>query len=110
MQGYRRTVGKLAVAVVVATIALSAVPLPVAADGDPDSFDGARLESPRDLDGDGLYEDVDGDGQFSVLDVAWLLEAFDGDGAWVTTVPERADANGDGRLDVLDVAALLEEL
>jgi hypothetical protein len=71
---------------------------------------GAGDALPSDPDGDGLYEDVDGDGQFSVLDVAWLLEAFDGDGAWVTTVPERADANGDGRLDVLDVAALLEEL
>jgi len=102
MQGYRRTVGKLAVAVVVATIALSAVPLPVAADGDPDSFDGARLESPRDLDGDGRYEDVNGDGRFNVIDVSIFLGAFDRSG--VRDRMQLFEFKSDGRINVIDVS------
>jgi PKD repeat protein len=63
---------------------------------------------PADLDGDGRYEDTDGNGQFSILDVATLLEAYDG------PIVERNavafDFSADGRISILDVAVLLDEL
>jgi len=59
----------------------------------------------RDLDGDDLYEDINGDGEFNVIDVSIFLGVFGdidaGDEQFV-------DFNGDGQINIIDVAALLE--
>ena len=58
----------------------------------------------RDLDEDGRYEDVTGDGRLNVIDVSTLLAVFD-------RVPSEElpfyDFNDDEQLNILDVAALL---
>jgi hypothetical protein len=59
----------------------------------------------RDLDGDGRHEDVNADGEFSVLDVAVLLERFEDEP--FQSHAARFDFEPDGSLNVLDVAALL---
>jgi len=65
-------------------------------------------ESPTDPDGDGVYEDVNGDGTTDVADVQALLDSFDGQ-----TAQDNAaafDFTDDGTLDVLDVIKLLNQL
>jgi len=63
-----------------------------------------RANAPTDIDGDGRYEDVTGDGRLNVIDVSTLLAVFD-------RVPSGEvpfyDFNDDGQLNILDVAALL---
>ena len=64
--------------------------------------------SPQDLDGDGLYEDVNGDGDVNVGD-AQALFAFEDS----TTVQEHAalfDFNEDGAVDVGDAQALFAQV
>lgn len=61
-----------------------------------------------DPDGDGLFEDVNGDGEFSVVDVQALFANLDS--AAVQDNPELFDFNGDGRVDVTDVQALFASL
>jgi len=61
-----------------------------------------------DPDGDGIFEDVDGNGRFDVMDVANFLKTFDRPA--VRGDPGKFDVNDDGRVNVLDVAALLERL
>jgi len=64
--------------------------------------------APTDPDGDGVYEDVNGDGTTDIADVQALLDSFDGQ-----TAQDNAasfDVNEDGRLDVTDVIRLLSEL
>jgi hypothetical protein len=61
-----------------------------------------------DPDGDGLLEDVDGDGEVTIFDVQAFLEAFDGD--VVGSNAARFDFDGDGDVDVFDVQTLLEAL
>jgi hypothetical protein len=65
------------------------------------------LAAPTDPDGDGLYEDVTGDGRFSIVDVAAFLDLFDDEA--VTAQPRPFDFNDDGEIDILDVATLLGE-
>ena len=61
-----------------------------------------------DPDGDGLFEDVNGDGEFSVVDVQALFANLDS--AAVQDNPELFDFNGDGQVDVTDVQALFASL
>jgi PKD repeat protein len=61
-----------------------------------------------DPDGDGLYEDVNGDGTFNIVDVSVFLESFDG--ATVRSNADSFDFAGDGRVDIVDVSVLLTDL
>jgi len=65
-------------------------------------------EAARDLNDDGRYEDVDGDGDLDVIDVSVFLGAFDS--AAVRDNPDLFDFNDDGDINILDVAHLLGEL
>jgi hypothetical protein len=58
-----------------------------------------------DVDDDGAVEDVDGDGEVTIRDVALFLDTFDSerDG-------DRFDHTGDGDVTIRDVATLLDEL
>lgn len=64
-------------------------------------------EPATDRNGDGRYEDVNGDGTFGILDVAALLSVFDDIGE-----EERQyfDFDEQGDVDILDVATLLDKL
>ena len=63
---------------------------------------------PTDPDGDGIYEDLDGDGRLSFNDVVVLFRNMD----WIAeNEPVRAfDLNGNGRIDFNDVVKLFQEL
>jgi hypothetical protein len=61
---------------------------------------------PGDVDGDDRVEDVNGDGQFTVLDVVAFLDTFDS----TNDDPARFDHTGDGAVTIHDVAALLDEV
>jgi hypothetical protein len=63
---------------------------------------------PTDPDGDGVYEDVDGSGTVTLLDVTALLRGLDGPA--VGESPAAYDVDGSGDVSVSDVAALLAEL
>ena len=63
---------------------------------------------PTDPDGDGRYEDINGDGTFDIVDVQALFANLDSD--VVQNNPEAFDFNGDGQVDVVDVQALFAEL
>jgi PKD repeat protein len=63
---------------------------------------------PQDLDGDGLYEDVNGDGSFTHEDV--LLLAFNIDGEAVQSQKELFDFDLDGDVDMDDAQVLAELL
>jgi PKD repeat protein len=59
---------------------------------------------PRDLDGDGTYEDVNGNGRVDFADVTLLYNAL---GVCTANAPVAAfDFNGNGRVDFADVVAL----
>jgi PKD repeat protein len=58
----------------------------------------------QDLDGDGLYEDVNGDGSVDVLDLQLLWIERNSD--TVTSNADAFDFNGDGEFDLLDIVAL----
>lgn len=59
---------------------------------------------PQDLDGDGLFEDVNGDGVFNADDA--LLLAFNVDSAVVLNNVQFFDFNGDGRISFEDAVRL----
>ena len=63
---------------------------------------------PTDPNGDGLYEDVNGDGEVNYADVVDLFENFDS--AAVQNNPEAFDFNGNGRLDFDDIITLFSSL
>jgi len=63
---------------------------------------------PTDPDGDGVYEDVNGDGTIDIADVQALFDNFEGDPA--QSNPAAFDLNGDDKLDVTDVVRLFGEL
>jgi hypothetical protein len=65
-------------------------------------------DPPQDPDGDGEYEDVNGDGSVDVVDVQALFANLD-DPA-VRNNPDAFDFNGDGQVDVVDVQRLFNEL
>ena len=79
--------------------------------------EGSGIEAPdvtgdgspaQDFDGDGLYEDVNGDGSFTAVDVQALFANLESDA--VQENPELFDFNGDGQVDVTDVQALFAML
>lgn len=63
---------------------------------------------PTDPDGDGLYEDVNENGTFDIVDVQALVADLDDD--TVKHHPEAFDFTGDGRVAVVDVQRLFTEL
>jgi PKD repeat protein len=67
-----------------------------------------QLNSPQDLDGDGLYEDFTGDGSFSFVDVEVFFHQMD----WIeNNLPiGNFDYNGNGRIDFDDVVDLFRML
>ena len=65
---------------------------------------GPSEQPAQDPDGDGTYEDVNGDGVVDELDVQVLFGARDGQ--VVQNSPAAFDFNGDGTFDILDVQAL----
>jgi PKD repeat protein len=67
---------------------------------------GGSSRSPQDLDGDGLYEDIDGDGALTILDA--IIFAFNYDSPEVQKYSRYYDFNGDGRVDFADVLRLLK--
>jgi hypothetical protein len=69
---------------------------------------GNFTQPPTDPDGDGIYEDVNGDGSFDILDVQALFAHLDD--STVTDNPAQFDVNGEGPIDVVDVQALYSEL
>jgi hypothetical protein len=83
------------------------VTVSVAADpaGPPPVVDDTR---PTDPDGDGLYEDVDGDGEFTILDVSVLLNAFDE--PIVRNNAAAFDFDDNGTVTIIDVSTLLNDL
>ena len=60
--------------------------------------------SPNDIDGDGLYEDLNGNGLLDFDDVVRLYDGLD----YLNS--DKFDFNGDGVLDIGDVIALYDEL
>ena len=63
---------------------------------------------PADPDDDGLYEDVNGDGEVTIVDVQALFANFDGE--TIQNNSELFDFNGDGSVDVVDVQKLYNEV
>ena len=63
---------------------------------------------PADLDGDGRYEDVNGDGVFNIVDVQALFANLDD--PVVQNNPDAFDFNGDGVVNVVDVQRLFSTL
>ncbi|RLM53930.1 PKD domain-containing protein [Halobellus sp. Atlit-31R] len=61
-----------------------------------------------DVDDDGAYEDINGDGEFDIVDVQGLFVNLDDDA--VQETPAYFDFNDDGTVDVVDVQALFAEL
>jgi hypothetical protein len=65
-----------------------------------------QTASPKDLNGDGLYEDLTGDGTFSFTDVEVFFHQMD----WIDeNLPtEYFDFNGNGRIDFDDIVDLFQ--
>ncbi|WP_418285062.1 PKD domain-containing protein [Halorubrum sp. DTA46] len=64
--------------------------------------------SPTDPDGDGLYEDINGDGEFNIVDVQALFANLDDE--TIQNNPDKFDFNQDGVVDVVDVQKLFTEV
>lgn len=64
--------------------------------------------TPQDVNGDGLYEDVNGDGAVTITDVQALFA--NRDDAVVQNNPTQFDFNGDGQFTVVDVQALFRQV
>jgi PKD repeat protein len=67
-----------------------------------------QTNSPQDLDGDGFYEDMTGDGSFSFVDVEVFFHQMD----WIEdNLPVGDfDLNGNGRIDFDDIVDMFEKL
>jgi hypothetical protein len=74
----------------------------------PDGIPGVSDDPPTDPDGDGIYEDVNGDGDFDIFDVQAFLETFSSSS--IQNNSELFDVTGDGRVTIFDVQALLDQL
>jgi PKD repeat protein len=61
-----------------------------------------------DADEDGQYEDINGDGNFNIVDVQALFANLDDDA--VQNNPDKFDFNNDGVVNIVDVQALFFEL
>jgi PKD repeat protein len=68
---------------------------------------GSSASSPTDPDGDGLYEDINGNGRVDYDDVALLFENLEAES--VTSNARAFDFNENDRLDYADIVALYEE-
>jgi hypothetical protein len=77
----------------------------VALDAGPSVVDGTPV---RDPDGDGLYEDINGDGSTDILDVRALFQQRDADA--VQDNPGLFDFSQDGSFDLLDVRSLFDQV
>ncbi|OYR51710.1 malectin domain-containing carbohydrate-binding protein [Halorubrum sp. Ea8] len=66
--------------------------------------------APTDPDGDGLYEDVNGDGNLTGADVTALFNAISSGDDAVVENPEAFDFNEDGSVSGADVTVLFEEV
>lgn len=64
----------------------------------------AGMEPPGDPDGDGTFEDVNGDGSMNIVDVQAMYVGSDS--ASVEANPRAFDFNGDGEVNIIDVQAL----
>lgn len=64
--------------------------------------------TPNDVDDDGLYEDVNGNGAATITDVQALFA--NQDKPYVQNNPQQFDFNGDGQFNVLDVQALFQAI
>ena len=71
----------------------------------PPSIDGAQ---PMDLNGDGLFEDVNGDASFNFGDVVFFFKNFDK--PEIQNYPQFYDFNNDGSVNFGDVVALFKML
>jgi PKD repeat protein len=76
-------------------------------DETPPPIDGFA-NAPTDPDGDGLYEDVNGDSEFNIVDVQALFANLDDE--TVENNPDKFDFNQDGDVDVVDVQKLFNEV
>jgi glucose/arabinose dehydrogenase/PKD repeat protein len=63
---------------------------------------------PTDPDGDGLYEDVNGNSQFNIVDVQALF--VNRDDPVIRNNPKKFDFNENGRVNVVDVQKLFNEV
>ncbi|MFC5970385.1 CARDB domain-containing protein [Halomarina salina] len=70
-------------------------------------IDDSYAGPPQDLDGDGVYEDVNGDGELTASDVQALF--VNRDSGVVTGDPLLFDYNGDGQFNVVDVQNLFAQ-
>jgi hypothetical protein len=75
---------------------------------DPGGGDGPDPAVPTDPDDDGVFEDINGDGDFTVADVQLLFAERNSN--TVTEYGTYYDINGDGTFDIVDVQALWTEL
>jgi hypothetical protein len=89
--------------------ATGAEPLSIVRPPDPIAND-TSLAAPTDPDGDGEYEDVDGDGNATYQDVVVLFEYFESVLADGATATAAFDFDGDGRLSYVDLVALFESV
>ncbi|GAB6860070.1 alkaline phosphatase PhoX [Haloplanus litoreus] len=64
--------------------------------------------APTDPDGDGLYEDINGNGRLDYEDIEMLFSSFDADS--VTMNKSAYDFNENGRLDFDDIVSLYDEV
>ena len=69
---------------------------------------GSTGSSPTDVDGDGLYEDVNGNGRVDYADVEMLFNELDND--TVTSNTRAFDFNQNDRLDYDDIVRLYQEV
>jgi secreted PhoX family phosphatase len=64
--------------------------------------------APTDVDGDGLYEDLNGNGRLDYEDIEMLFSSFDDDSVQLSK--SAYDFNENGRLDYDDIVSLYEEV
>lgn len=93
-------------AVVTALVLVAAATAPAAASNDDETVPAPEFPG-QDLDGDGLYEDVNGDGNVSISDVVVLFENLHSD--VIQDDPEKVDFNSDSSAGVGDVVVLFNE-
>jgi hypothetical protein len=75
--------------------------------GDPSPVVGSA--TPTDVDADGQYEDINGDGTFDIVDVSAFFNHFTDDTVQNQT-PEAFDFNDDGSVNIVDVNRLFEAI
>jgi PKD repeat protein len=63
--------------------------------------------APTDPDGDGLYEDVNGNGEFNLVDVQAFFQNYED--PVVQSNVDAFDFNGNGEVNLVDVQALFQE-